>query len=231
MNYTVYVLIPSDTEEVEYDVASLMDPYSEDVEEEEYEMRCLCVENQFSKELQELIKRDFGEPRDLWKSLMKDKGFGDGEALWRDVMHEYRKFVDFQCAAFLKTSPPDPDCDECEGTGWKTTTFNFDSRWDGWDWDVSSQIIEGEVVKDRKLELDPEKQEETQPRVYDLKDIDIGRIEVPYAIFSPDGWDQCAEWTRHGPVYVPEEIWERTVRRTLDEYKEDHLLIPVNCHV
>jgi hypothetical protein len=230
MNYTVYVLIPSDTEEVEYDVASLMDPYSEDVEEEEYEMRCLCVENQFSKELQELIKRDFGEPRDLWKSLMKDKGFGDGEALWRDVMHEYRKFVDFQCAAFLKTSPPDPDCDECEGTGSRTSTFNQDSYWDWWEWDVSSQITEGEVVEAPKLQLDPGKQIETQPRVYDLKDIDIGRIEVPYAIFSPDGWDQCAEWTRHGPVYVPEEIWERTVRRTLDEYK-DYLLIPVNCHV
>jgi hypothetical protein len=221
MHYTVYVLIPRDTKEIEDEVLSLMDPYCEENEDEESEIRCLCVENQFSKELEELIQRDFGEPRILWKRLMEEKDFGDGEVLWRDVLREYHNFVDTQCARFLETSRPDRDCDECGGTGLKTTRFNFDSRWDFWGWDDSCQIIEGE-------EPDAERQE---PRAYDLRDIDINRIEAPYAVLSPDGWDQRAEWTQHGPVYLPDEIWERTVRRTLEEYKEDHLLIPVDCHV
>jgi hypothetical protein len=223
MHYTTYVLVPRGAE-IENEVLLLMAPYCEKNEAEETKICCWCVKNQFSKDLRELIQRDFGEPGDLWKRRMENKG-GDGESVWRDVLREYNNFVDAQSARFLENSPPDPDCDLCGGTGWGITTFDFDTRWDFWGWEVSDEILKGE-------ELDPEKQDETQPRVYDLRDIDVSRIVLPYAILSPEGWDQCKEWTRSvRDFYLPDELWRKMVHRIVDKYKEDYLLIPVDCHV
>ncbi|MGO9567954.1 MAG: hypothetical protein ACLP5H_10470 [Desulfomonilaceae bacterium] len=228
MHYTTYVLVPRNTDAkcIESEVLSLMHPYCEENEGKKTRICCWCVKNQFSRKLLELIERDFGEPGDLWKRRMDEKGGnGNGEAVWRDVVREYNNFVDAQSAKFLENSPPDPDCDVCGGTGWGTTTFDFDTRWDFWGWEVSDEILKGE-------ELDPEKQDETQPRVYDLRDIDVSRIVLPYAILSPEGWDQCKEWTRSvRDFYLPDELWRKMVHRIVDKYKEDYLLIPVDCHV
>jgi hypothetical protein len=85
MHYTVYVLIPRDTKNIEEEVLGLMDPYCEDNDAEETDMRCLCVEGRFTKEFHEQLLRDFGEPRILWKGLMEDKVSDGGEILWNSI--------------------------------------------------------------------------------------------------------------------------------------------------
>ena len=222
MYYPTYVLVPRDTEEIESEVLSLMDPYCEENEGKKKRLCCWCMRYEMEAYVDTVIKRDFGEPRILWRQRMGEKGGnGNGEAVWRDVVREYNDFVDAQIARFLENSSPDPDCDVCGGSGWRTTTFDFDSPWDDWQWDVDNEVLEGE-------ELEPEM---TGPRVYDLKNIDISRIVLPHAILSPEGWDQCDECTRSGRYfYLPDELWEKMFHRTLDKYKDEYLLIPVDCH-
>jgi len=226
MYYPTYVLVPRDTEEIENEILALMEPYCEENEGKKTRLCCWCMRYEMVQYVDKVIKRDFGEPRILWRQRMDEKGGnGNGEAVWRDIVREYNDFVDAQTARFLENSSPDPDCDVCGGTGWRITTFDFDSRWNGWEWDIRCEVLMGE-------ELDPEKQDETQPRVYDLRDIDINRIVLPYALLSPEGWDQCTEWPRSCLDFdLPDELWVKMVRRLLDKYKEDYLLIPVDCRV
>lgn len=229
MYYKAYVLIDKGTEHIESEVLRLMDPYGEHNELMIHEVRCRCVEFPFRQKLNEIVERDFGDPTILWKHRMEGKETCDGEAVWNEILLDLHKFEYAHSKSVLATCRPDPDCIECRGTGWITTTFDFGSRWNYWEWNSSSPFKKN--VRTPWAEFEWEEMMEDQPQVYDLSDIDTDCIKIPAAILSPDGWRDFQIWRRYDSIPIPFELWEKMVRETLEKYKEDYLMIPVVCRV
>jgi len=61
--YIAYVLLPKDTEDVEYKVMALMAPYSEDLEVEEYARPCECIRHKVRDSVKRPADAKFGEPK------------------------------------------------------------------------------------------------------------------------------------------------------------------------
>lgn len=54
------------------------------------------------------------------------------DALWKDHTQPHRDCEAATLAAHPKKESPDPDCDECNGTGVEKSTYNPKSKWDWW---------------------------------------------------------------------------------------------------
>jgi hypothetical protein len=235
MMYIAYVLLPKDTEDVEYKVMALMAPYSEDLEVEEYARPCECIRHKVRDSVKRPADAKFGEPKGLWEKLTEQKDPEEAATIWDDILFDYKRFVNSHYESLCEAISPDPNCMECNGSGLEISTFNQISQWDGWEFDHASQVIE-DAADDALMG----KTNEEVPRlfdlgqgpakIYDLSEIDTATIEVPYAILSPDGWQGCTERTKIGLVNLPDSIWIEKARKILQKFK-DHLLIPVECHV
>ncbi len=229
MHYTNYVLIPSNTEDIWNEVDLLMEPYWEDTEGEEHEEPCECVTDQYSEELFEITDREFGytwELKELWKSRVENHTHADPEETWRKMIDEIRKFTDIHADTLIKETTPDPDCEECDGTGQVITRCNPCGYWDWWKWDVETQVIEGEELD----KVSSHGRALGEPRTYVLNQLDISRVRLPNAILSPDGWIRNREGNGCGWVEIPDEIWWPRVLDVLNTYR-DCLLVPVDCHI
>jgi len=235
MMYITYVLVPRDTEKIEYEVLDFMYPYCEEVEDEEYERPCECVDLEVCRRLEHLAEIKFGDLRRRWEKLSENADPEEAEIIWDNLIRDYLRFVNSHYGRLCQAISPDPDCPECEGKGWEISTFNRIGRWDGWLFDRSFQVLEDDSDDSLVVQTRPKLpgfyyDQIGQPRIYDLNDIDITSVRVPYAILSPDGWDGCTERTKIGSVQVPDQIWTKSVRKILGDYS-DYLLVPLECHV
>jgi len=146
-HFVVGVILPKrkrtyDRKAVNTAVESLMAPFDENEVVEAYEESCYCVGKGASKEWlalnpPEVVKARVAalllgagfnpETFDYYASTDKEtrKKF---DAIHDDIEAERKRFI----AAHPDGQAADPECEECNGTGDRETTYNPDSKWDWW---------------------------------------------------------------------------------------------------
>lgn len=126
------------TEEV---IAGLLAPYDENTSVPEYEKPCYCVGQEAHKQATKAAEKKCGSMDSLRESFRAEtKGQFDGEELfskkataaWRKHIAKYLATEKEAFNNDPKKDKPDPECEECKGSGIDTTTYNPKSKWDWW---------------------------------------------------------------------------------------------------
>lgn len=149
-HFTVGIILPNsiDGAKIEAQIDALLAPYSEHLEVEPYPHKCSCVgrhaESVGREEADRLVgtwdaQRDaFHEtPEYLTRKAEPDFSAWNDEkanALWQAYTKDFSLAHRKQELATAQAQPdyqkPDPECDECHGTGSYQSTYNPKSKWD-----------------------------------------------------------------------------------------------------
>ena len=145
-HFTVIVLMPKSVENVKEEVGIMLEPYNEEKQVPFHEIVCFCVGAKARRASYEAVDKEFGDTSKLRKlyneqypefkhQFSKDATEKEIE-FWQNHWEEFiqldkrNKFQD----EFIKIHPlfecPDPECEDCHGTGKYFTHSNPDSQWD-----------------------------------------------------------------------------------------------------
>ena len=142
-HFFTMVLLPNHAEDVDEGIAQLLAPYDENLEVDAYQRTCWCVKNSAADRANAIVDQEFGtidSARDefakIWEATPK-KPVEDPHDLWWQEQEVWEKFIrprqnrrEELTAEFLKDAKPDPECEDCNGTGTYETTYNPKSKWD-----------------------------------------------------------------------------------------------------
>jgi len=210
-------LLRSRPQSVLAEVERLLAPYDEAIEVAPYEEPCFCVGRDAEHAGIEHADRTVGtfdakraEFRDrVLPRLMEGSAPGERpsekelDAAWREFTAEFRAAYEQAALAGARAHPmfekPDPGCDECVGSGVRSSTYNPDSKWDWWTvggrWDG---IVAHGVFRDgaeRGL------LEHNAAPVAELRE---NILEHVHAIVTPDGgWHERGSMGWWGIVHEP----------------------------
>ena len=214
--YTV-VIVPDGTEPQSFhdEVERLLAPYDENIEVPEYERDCHCigrVARKFGKAEAEKVKK-IDTYRDEWNRKAKEAGKDMMESFldqkgWEEFIADWTKIKEEKEKEHPDYGKPDPECDDCNGTGKYKTTYNPKSKWDWWviggRWDGT---VPGNAIP-----------------VSELTD-EI----IPFAMVTPDGeWHQKGDmgWWGMTSNEMSEEDWVKEVNGILKVYSK---CIAIGC--
>ena len=232
-HFAVLVITPNGTEA---EAEDLLAPYSENLKVDPYDKACWCVgmnarksvRNKVEQEMPiEKARTEFNEREDVKRIFAESTAAGNYgfseeiDQIWDNL---YGKPYERREAELLASDPtindPDPECEECKGTGIENTTYNSRSKWDWYElggrWEESFQEFQGESVS----------------MFIDAKE-DDGKQLRTFAIVTPEG-----EWLEKGKMHFfavvtdkkdPQE-WEACYNETLEKYR-DHKALFYDCHI
>jgi hypothetical protein len=187
-HYPCLVILPAgchpETEDAaEGVIADLIAPYDENLVVEPYQETCWCVgwqaqqesreaagdinaiRNRFQRDEERLHPQDLtAEDRDAVSAY-----FAARDARWATYIAPYDAARQAALAVHPLRDAPNPTCDDCGGTGMRTTTYNPSSKWDWW---VIGGRWDGDYTADRR-------------NVFPLTDMVPGWSV--FAIVTPDG--------------------------------------------
>lgn len=217
-------------------VADLMAPYDENMEVEPYKEPCSCSSWNRTKKIIEAQTEEFGSIYDLRESFALPDGVSpvDSEAsvLWQaHIRLRERGALE---AALIADHPewlaPNPECEECKGTGVATSTYNLKSRWDYW------------VIGDRTdgyFRRDADWNPITRPLLGISDDGNLAIVSAtpperaPWVIVSPDGeWNERGKmgWFGMSSGDKSDEEWHKARDAIYAEFN-DHLAVILDCHI
>jgi hypothetical protein len=113
-------------------------PYNEDIQVAPYDKDCYCVGNIANKKIREQLESEMPlqEIRNKHSQYCKDnnveKFSEEAQKSWKEFLKPYNQREAELTASQEGLNDPDPDCEECKGTGIVQTTYNPDSKWDWW---------------------------------------------------------------------------------------------------
>lgn len=138
---------------------------------------------------------------------------------------------------------PDPECEECNGTGMVTSTYNpsskwdwysFGGRWDGW---ITNRTPEddgqGGFNFDDKFRQ-PDKNVVKVGDMLDNWDRYDGDGPIPFALVTPDGlWHESGKmgWFGCSSDNMDPDAWEKQVKEVYEKYRHGHVAYGVDCHI
>ena len=142
-HFYVMAIVPKDTTDIEQKLGELLEPYSENREVEPYHNECRCGQRKAFDRSEKILNQVIGEEHKekmeqaigKWEDWHKD-GAPPGDTERRKIWLAFVVGVNSLNTHVMQILPeykiPDPDCDECKGTGKhvETTTYNPDSKWD-----------------------------------------------------------------------------------------------------
>ncbi len=237
---------------VECAVEDLLEPFDENIEVEEYDEECWCIGNKANSDANDTAINMFGKfdiimnafhTREDIVALRAEKNrlcdivnsdettnacikeianMIDDE--WRKHTDPYNNAVKAALDAHTDKNKPNPDCEDCKGTGIRQTTYNPMSKWDwykiggrwtgmftaGYDPSKDPRNLETCTCCDvTGAKADCRQCKGTGQRVkYKLADFDGDILEMPkviqslmaqndrpYAILTPEG-----EWAEKGEM-------------------------------
>jgi len=139
MSHFVTVVLTDPNADQEKEVERLLAPFDEQIEVTPYEKDCHCVgmKAQFSARncaeaaAMSATKKTIEHFRDEYWAMAKED-----RPEWEDFVAPYESVYDEVREKSLREHPdydkPDPDCEECKGTGKVMSTYNPKSKWDYW---------------------------------------------------------------------------------------------------
>jgi hypothetical protein len=158
---------------------------------------------------------------------------------WDEHVHDRRVREEGLMAAHPNRKSPDPDCQECGGTGVETSTYNPNSKWDWW---VIGGRWDGWIIREPEEEADKRRGEYGFPGErscnLDNNSIRFGDIAfddemVPFAVVEPDGtWHEKARmgWWAMTADDKPHDQWIE-ICKTLQARHPDALAVACDLHI
>lgn len=141
-HFFTLVLVPNGTEDVEWAVENLLAPFDENLEIDDYQTQCFCIRNRASRKAEQEADSRFGTIDQLRERFAVEyvlpEGLNDGESCWlrqqawTEFIKDFIELREDRTRELLKSVGPDPECEDCEGTGVVTTRYNPDAKWDWW---------------------------------------------------------------------------------------------------
>jgi hypothetical protein len=129
-HFVTFVLVPKDSLDVDEAVSTLLAPYDEAIPVAPYKTDCYCIDEIARQAGVEAADRAHGNMNDLrtrYWNLPKEK-----RPTWKAWTAGWTVIADRVEQAHPLYQKPDPDCEECQGSGQRLTTYNPDSQWDWW---------------------------------------------------------------------------------------------------
>jgi hypothetical protein len=243
MHYLTYVLVPENPHHEEYDnccwqlmeqtglvpegtnhigahVSDLLAPYDEGLKVAPYEVTCYCAEHRADEMAGEEADQIFGPLPKLLPFIKRSTG----EPLDDEYPREERfRFMDERVSQILPTLSPDPNCDECRGSGKKLIRDNPHGKYDWW------TVGEGFTAGILKPAITENSITPAHEDMVPVKDLELEKVEVPYSVITPDGvWhedpDRFETSTEESQLR-----WVATAKGLLARH-EDCTVVAVNCH-
>jgi hypothetical protein len=256
-HFVVLVLVPPGEQDVEGRVDITLAPFDENTTAPEYQRECWCHGHKATVAVREAADAEFGTFQTLREvfSAREDvtalraeqaKAFETKDddlyakteealdALWKPYIRPRLAREKELLDARTDKEAPDPECDECHGTGTHASTYNPKSKWDWWRiggrWDGS--LFGEDVAKARRTDggfnFSPTNQElRNNSRIVSDLPVDF----TPFAILTPDGeWHERGRMGWWGIVSDEADEWPSQAKTLLEAHK-DHLAVAVDCHI
>ena len=110
-------------------IEGVLSPFSENIEVEEYEQDCYCVNMEATRDAREMAGIECGKTMQELRDKFWD--IEESERLeWDDHIKDFSDAEDRLVKEHKLYNKPKEDCEECNGTGKRMTTYNPDSKWD-----------------------------------------------------------------------------------------------------
>ena len=219
-HFLTLVLVPAETprEGIKDAVAQLLAPFDENIDVDAYPVDCACRNGIAEWAGRVAADREVGSLATLRDRYLAVP-FAD-RPNWTTFMAPYQAVVERVAHAHPLYQQPDPQCDDCQGTGTRLSTYNPDSQWDWWaiggGWDGSWHPDNVLPVRDLLAAWG----QHVHPT-------------IPFAVVTPDG-----EWHQHGQMgwfgmasnTISADDWGQTVR-TLLQANPDALAVACDLHI
>jgi len=252
------VIIPKDTPEEEIDslVNELMEPFDENLQVPAYEEDCFCVGIQAVKAVRSAADEAYGTWSDIQDRYRKEVLIPEAEKLGvslpdldEEIMNKtsignrlQKLWEDDYCLprgrfeqSTAETHPlkdkPDPDCQDCHGSGIRTTTYNPNSKWDCWSYGGRwNGEIAGKPENDSSGFNFGDEYRQFESNIARVSDF-IATGKVPFALLTPDvKWYERGEMGWFGNVKDEKDEWEDQAMSILKQYPEDKI-VGIDCHI
>jgi len=235
-HYTVGVILKNEDYSIETSngeeiLEDIMQPFDERLQVDPYQKECWCKGRKAKNEISLLSDEKFGNWGELRKQFadkypLKEeddacsnikKILNERDKLWSMFTKDKSKFEKEEIENHSDKDKPDPDCDDCKGIGSYETTYNPNSKWD---WYQVGGRWDGMISKDNYLPV--------SEYILKLKEENIGM----FALVTPEG-----EWIEKGKmgwwaiVSDRNENWDEIFMGVLEKYKNNHIIIQLDCHI
>ena len=236
-HYFVIALVKKDqVEDAEEIISKRMQPYWEEREVRPYDHKCYCINRIAEADGYKTADKKYGDMthlRETYRKGLDDKTIIDTDKSWRFHIQKHLDCVKEVSKKHPMFEKPDPNCEECKGSGTYKSTYNPDSKWDwyslGGRW---NGVIKKQPRNDEKgFNFNDEFRqlpENMQPVTQILKD-EI----VPSAILTPDGdWHEQGKmiWFGMSVNDLDQDVWKKQCFKAYETYK-DHVGVGLDCHI
>jgi hypothetical protein len=206
-----YVLVKGDQKDANAEVVKLMGAYDKALQVAEYDGQCPCVHAEVEAKGRELANARV-QAADQPEANLFDRVTSTAlafQAAQRVAIQE-----------LLDKAQPDPNCNDCGGSGTIKTTANPNGKWSRWEiGGSSSSNLLGECLTDVV----------DDPNIIPLKVLNLKEAPVPWVIVTPDGkWHAAGEPHWFGTVRIDDRDWDNTARNILQQHG-DKTLVVVEC--
>lgn len=225
--FTVVLVRPTDGVDINTQVENLLAPFNEDLEVPAYDKDCYCIGRIAHNYGFDIASQKVGAIqsfRDKYWAMPEDQ-----RPEWKEFIFEFEKINEEVAKAHPLYEKPNPECEECNGTGKYPSTYNPQSEWD-W-WDIGGRW-NGEIRGDYRGDNSGGFNFGAEFRQIHENMIPLSEMKkpvIPFAILTPDG-----EWCEKGKMgwwgmvsgRKDENDWEASVKEIYAKY---HDCIAVGC--
>jgi hypothetical protein len=236
-HFTVLVLVPQAAVpvpgEFNFDdalndvVVDMLAPFDENEDVPEYQRECWCINSRVSNKAWEMTKAETGETIDDYRSRYAKLTDEEQEATdWKVFIKPFTDVLDRFEAELRENAKPDPECDECHGTGTYASTYNPLSKWD---WYSRGGRWHGDF-EERGIPT-------ISANVAFAKDLHAANY-VPFAILSPresedqehDNWSEKGKMGWWAMVADEKSDWPEIAANILSKYG-NHYAVLMDLHI
>ncbi|MQL51792.1 hypothetical protein GFC01_05845 [Desulfofundulus thermobenzoicus] len=229
-HFFTVVLVPADTENIEEKVSELLAPYNENREVEPYETDCWCIGLKARQESREIadekyrpldeIRKEFWTDERIKKALENPDIFKVTDKEWENfpTRLEWEHVREQAEKDHLLYQKPNPECQNCGGTGKYITTYNPRAKWDWW---VIGGRYDGRVGSGS-----------ANPNIAPVSVL-LEKDVMPFAVVTPNGkWHERGKMGWFGMSFdnKEENDWTEKVRSIFEKHR-DCLAVGCDLHI
>jgi hypothetical protein len=132
-----------------------------------------------------------------------------------------------ECDCIGHGQAPDPDCEDCGGTGKHLTTFNPMAKLDGYTIADYQHVLRAAATKPSEWANDYE----DRTGMALLSNLEFEKLELPHVIVTPSGeWHEMqGDWYSDDRDSADWQEWKSTVKEIYAKWPSA-ILVVVNCH-
>lgn len=210
-HYTVLVIGP--------DAAGQLEPYDENREMAPYKVKCECVKWRAMSWATAKTVKKYGSVDALRAKFHAKPESERSDGAWEKHIKPFMSMRDKLTKDYRKRHKPLKSCEECSGTGRRTTTYNPHSKWD-W-FEIGGRWRDYLTLKDG-TKADEATWGEVAPDI------------IPtFAVLKDGHWYEKGHmgWWACVSEEKAAKKWDAEFRSLLKGLKDDTELVLVDCHI